>query len=117
MTTHADRSTPSTFGSSSEPIVRRVRVHNPPGLHARPASILAQRARQFEAEIALVLVDPAGGSATDVGVRVDAKSILDVIVLGAQQGAVLDVIAVGSDAAAAADALEDLFRRSFGMET
>ena len=109
------RTTIDNGTETNEPVVRRVTVLNPPGLHARPASVLAARARQFAADIELVLVDAGTGRAAEVGTRVDAKSILDVIVLGAAQGATLDVIAVGADAAEAAEALETLFATSFGM--
>ena len=104
------------LGKTNEPIVRRVTVLNPPGLHARPASVLAARAREFQCDVELVLVDAGSGRASEIGTRVDAKSILDVIVLGAAQGAQLDVIATGADASEAAGAIEALFRSSFGME-
>ncbi len=102
--------------TTNEPVVRRVTVRNLPGLHARPASVLAARARTFQADLELVLVDAGSGQSSEVGTRVDAKSILDVIVLGASHGAQLDVIATGEDAVAAAEAIADLFRDSFGMD-
>jgi phosphotransferase system HPr (HPr) family protein len=109
------RTTLENGTETNEPVVRRVTVLNPPGLHARPASVLAARAREFSADIELVLIDAGTGRGSEVGTRVDAKSILDIIVLGAAQGAQLDVIAVGTDAQAAAQALEQLFSASFGM--
>lgn len=95
--------------------VRRVTVESPAGLHARPASVLAAKAREFDAEIGLILVQAVGERTIETGTRVDAKSVLDVIVLGAAQGTTLDIEAEGQDAAAAVEALAKLFAERFGM--
>ena len=95
--------------------VRRVTVDSPAGLHARPASVLAAKAREFASEISLVLVEAVGERTIDAGTRVDAKSVLDVIVLGAAQGTTLDVEANGADAGEAVEALAKLFAERFGM--
>lgn len=100
---------------TNERAVRRVVVESSSGLHARPASVLAARAREFSSEISLILVEAGGARSIEAGTRVDAKSVLDVIVLGAAQGTTLDVEAVGPDAQAAADALAKLFAERFGM--
>ena len=54
------------------PVKRRVTVLNEPGLHARPAVVLAERARQFAAAVALVGVT----GTVEVGQRVDAKNVV-----------------------------------------
>ena len=105
-----------TRGSETlRPVVRRVRVLNPPGLHARPASVLAAAAKRFESDIELVLIGGGVGT-TAIDTGVDAKSILDVIVLGAGHGAEIDVRAVGPDAEEAVTAIEVLFANKFGVE-
>ena len=95
--------------------VRRVTVQSPSGLHARPASVLAARAQTFVCDLSLVLVASSGERSVEVGTRIDAKSVLDVIVLGAGQGTVLDIEAVGPDAEDAVSALAELFATGFGL--
>ena len=86
--------------------VREVVVGNPQGLHARPASRLAQEAQSFKAEISIVCNDQ----------QVDAKSILDILTLAAAQGSRLELRAEGEDACQALDRLEKLFESRFGEE-
>lgn len=73
------------------------------GLHARPAQLLARLALQFESDIDLVLDSQ----------RVDAKSILHVLTLGAVQGTTLSVEATGPDAHTAVDAVANLIESDF----
>ncbi|TWT96729.1 PTS HPr component phosphorylation site [Botrimarina colliarenosi] len=58
---------------------------------------------QFESTITLIQGD----------LRVDAKSIFDLITLAAEQGSELDLRAEGPDAEAAADAIATLFENRF----
>lgn len=67
-------------------------------LHARPAGALVRAAAAFAAEIFV--------SAN--GRRANAKSILDILALGAEEGAELVIDASGADAAEAADHLAEL---------
>ncbi|MGI8918346.1 MAG: phosphoenolpyruvate--protein phosphotransferase [Pyrinomonadaceae bacterium] len=76
------------------------------GLHARAAAKLVRVAAQFQSSIKLERVD--------TGQSADAKSILNVLMLAASSGTSLRTIAVGPDEAAALDALDSLFRDSFG---
>lgn len=73
------------------------------GLHARPADMLAREARRWQSRVELV---------TD-SARVDAKSILDVLTLAAEEGTRLVIEAAGPDAEAAIAALALLFDRNF----
>ena len=84
----------------AEELVRRqLRVTNPQGLHSRPAAELARLAIRFQSRIELI----------KEGQRVDAKSIIEVLTLGATQGMELVLEVRGSDAQAAAYAIERLF--------
>jgi phosphocarrier protein len=83
---------------------RQLCVTNPEGLHARPAAKLVQLANQFQCEITLVR-----GSQ-----RHDAKSIMDLMTLAAEQGSKLLLEARGCDAHVAADAIEKLFVEGLG---
>ena len=83
---------------------RTVEVVNRLGLHARAASKLVQCASRFRAQIALELD----------GQRVDAKSIMGVLLLCGIAGARIQVSAEGPDAQAAVDAIAALFASRFG---
>lgn len=80
---------------------RKVIVANPWGLHARPADLIARCANRFVAEISI----------TKSYERVDAKSMLGIMTLGAPQGTELLIEAEGPDAVAAVAALVDLISR------
>ncbi|MDJ0973605.1 MAG: HPr family phosphocarrier protein [Planctomycetota bacterium] len=99
----------------SNTIRRRVEVLNEAGLHARPAAVLAECARGFEAEVSLELASVPEDMGVAVGTRVDAKSVMDVLFLAAPCGTQIDIEATGTDADAAVDALEALFGKRFGI--
>ena len=81
-------------------------VHHKVGLHARPAALLVQTAKQFNCDI-----KAAHGER-----EVNAKSILGVLTLGADQGAVITIRAEGEEADQALAALEALVESNFGEE-
>jgi phosphocarrier protein HPr len=89
---------------ADEVVRRQLQVVNPLGVHARPAALLVQLANRFQSEIGLI----------KAGERVDAKSVLQLMTLAAEQGIVLLLEASGSDATSAADAIEELFKDGFG---
>jgi phosphotransferase system HPr (HPr) family protein len=81
---------------SSELLAERsVRLPDEVALHARPAGLLVRAAAAFGADVFV--------SAN--GRRANAKSILDVLALGAEGGAELVIAASGEDAVAAAEHL------------
>ena len=82
----------------------RVVLTNKMGLHARPSTQISQTASKFDAEVML---------AKD-GLSVDAKSVLELLMLAAECGSELLVSAEGDDAAAAVQALVDLIEGRFG---
>ena len=81
-------------------------VRHEVGLHARPAALFVQTAKQFKSEITVT-----HGERT-----ANAKSILSVLTLGANQGAVITIRAEGEDADEALAALESLVESNFGEE-
>lgn len=83
---------------------RTVTVSNPQGLHARPAYVLVNTASQFQAEIEVIRD----------GEAMNAKSIMAILTLGAEQGVQLTLRATGTDAQRALDAIEALFVAGFG---
>ncbi len=87
-------------------IEREVTIVNQLGMHARPAAQVVRTASAFGAEIALVRE----------GMAVNAKSIMGVMMLAAEQGSTLVVRAEGPDAEAAVAALVALVEQGFGEE-
>ena len=79
-------------------------VHNPQGLHARPAALFVQAAKGFRAAIRVARN----------GREVDAKSILSVLTLNIGQGAVITLSANGEDEEAALSALQKLIEAGLG---
>jgi phosphotransferase system HPr (HPr) family protein len=76
------------------------------GLHARPAALFVKTAKQFHCDIQV----------THGEREANAKSILSVLALGAEQGAVVTISTEGEDAAQALEALTTLIRSNFGEE-
>lgn len=74
-----------------------VTVGHPEGLHARPAARFVQTARRFRSRI-WVLYN---------GREADAKSLLSLLVLGVEQGAVITIRAEGEDAEQSLEALKE----------
>ena len=69
----------------------------------RPAYLLAETASKFDCEIELVKDD----------IRVDGKSVLGILTLGAAQGADVTVEADGDDAEDAVATLKSLLQSGF----
>ncbi len=79
-------------------------VRHEVGLHARPAAMFVQTAKRFKSEVHVSKDDR----------EVDAKSILSILTLGANQGAVLIIKANGEDEKEAVNALQELVETNFG---
>ena len=83
---------------------RQVEIVNRKGLHARASAKLA--------ELALTL--PAIVTGSFEGESADARSIMDLLCLGAGLGSSVTLSADGDDAPSALDASEALFQDGFG---
>ncbi|OIL22527.1 phosphocarrier protein HPr [Oenococcus oeni] len=66
------------------------------GLHTRPATMLVQKASEFDSKLTLKYD----------GKEVNLKSIMGVMSLGAGKGAKIEIVADGGDAQAALDGVE-----------
>ncbi|MCK8058586.1 MULTISPECIES: HPr family phosphocarrier protein [unclassified Fusibacter] len=73
------------------------------GLHARPASMLTKVAAKFDANVKLVSGEK----------KVDCKSIIGILSLGATEGTSLFVEADGSQANDVVEAIKELFNNNF----
>lgn len=80
-------------------IRKEVIVENDEGLHARPAAMLVQSLRDLQCQVWLT---------NESGERVDAKSILGVMMLAAERGARLEVHTIGTDAEKALEVIESI---------
>jgi phosphocarrier protein HPr len=77
-------------------------IANQHGLHARPAAVFVQTAARFTSDVTLTNLSRPGGR------TVNAKSIMDVLTSGVDQGSRIELTAEGDDAAAAIAALRSL---------
>lgn len=91
----------------TQTVHRSCEIVNRLGLHARPAMALVDLASTFPS--CAITVRRADNPAESV----DAKSIMQLMMLAATQGTVLEFEATGDDAAAACDALEELISGGF----
>lgn len=81
-----------------------LQITNKVGLHARPAALLVQEANKFSSDVTIILGDSFG----------DAKSILDVLMLGINRGSEIIIRAEGKDAEQAIAAITALHQANFG---
>ena len=77
-------------------IKKSIKIINPQGLHARPASLFVKIANRFESEVTV----RKGGEA------VNGKSIMGLMTLAANQGSLLEIEVSGADAEQAMADLE-----------
>jgi phosphocarrier protein len=83
-----------------------VTVLNRAGVHARPSALLVQTTKNFKSNIYLEKNND----------RINAKSIMGIITLGAAYGAVLKIIADGEDEETAVESIVRLFESKFEEE-
>ncbi|MGO0058560.1 HPr family phosphocarrier protein [Brevibacillus fluminis] len=81
----------------------QVTVNAEGGLHARPASLLVNTANKFSSSVKIV---------KDTKIA-DAKSILNIMTLGAKKGETLAIQIEGADEQAASAELQNLFANNF----
>jgi phosphocarrier protein len=85
---------------------KSVIVQNRAGIHARPAALLVQTASRFKASIVLEKNNE----------RVNGKSIMGVITLGAVFDTKIRIVADGKDEDDAVNAIAQLFEKKFEEE-
>jgi phosphocarrier protein HPr len=82
---------------------RKVKITNRAGIHARPAALLVQTANGFDSQIFLEKDSE----------RINGKSIMGIITLGATYNSEINIIAEGKDEAEAVEAIATLFENKF----
>ena len=85
---------------------RELEIVNKLGLHARPSARVTQVASSFKSAVHM----------SRNGRRVNAKSIMGVMMLAAAKGSTITLEAEGEDEAEAIDALAGLISSGFGEE-
>jgi phosphocarrier protein HPr len=87
-------------------IERRLKIQNKLGLHARPAALLVETASNYDAEVQVI----------KNGNTINAKSIMGVLMLAAEQGSELTFRAKGNQEKEALDAISKLLDDKFHEE-
>ena len=88
-------------------VSQKVKVKNPLGLHARPATIIARLLQQRKASVLFTY-----GEAT-----INARSIMSILTLAAPQNSQILITADGDDAEETVTALVQAFEKEFGEMT
>ena len=88
------------------PISRVIQIQNELGMHMRPAEMFGRLAQKFQSKIQV----------SRESHRVDGKSIIDLLTMGAAKGTKITVVADGPDAQQAVDALATLVEVEFKKE-
>ena len=88
---------------ADETIVKKFKVLNEYGIHARPAALLVKAANKYESEIYVEKDDN----------KVSCKSIMGLMTIEGYPGCTLEVSAAGADAREAMAEIEELFANKF----
>lgn len=88
---------------AEQTIVKKFKVENQYGIHARPAALLVKAAGKYECEI---VIEKDGNT-------VSCKSIMGLMTIEGYPGSTMQVTATGEDAHAAMAEIEELFVNKF----
>jgi phosphocarrier protein len=83
-----------------------VTIQNRAGIHARPSALIVQKCKDFKCNVYLEKDND----------RINAKSIMGIITLGATYGTEIKIIAEGEDEQESLDILVKLFDSKFEEE-
>src|ERR1700760_4169468 len=92
------------ISAANRPVKIPVPVPNKKGLHARASAKIVEAAARFQSHITI----------GKDGQKVDARSVMGLMMLGAPLGTVVEIEAEGPDAEDAITALKALFEVKFG---
>ena len=85
---------------------KKVKIINRAGIHARPAALLVQTANEYDSQIFLEKDSE----------KINGKSIMGIITLGATYESEINIIAEGNDEEQAVQAIATLFENKFQEE-
>jgi phosphocarrier protein len=86
-------------------IVQTLTVKEPYGIHARPASRIAAACRQLDSRVTLVKNEK----------RADGRSVLQLLLLAAEEGAQIEVMVDGGNETAVMEQIVELFEHGAGI--
>ena len=85
---------------------KKVTISNRAGIHARPAALVVQTTKNFKCNVYFEKEQD----------RINAKSIMGIITLGAAYGTEINIVADGEDEETAVELLARLFESKFEEE-
>ncbi len=85
---------------------KKVKIINRAGIHARPAALLVQTGNEYDSQIFLEKDSE----------KINGKSIMGIITLGATFDSEINIIAEGNDEEEAVQAIATLFENKFQEE-
>lgn len=88
----------------SKKVTRKVRVLNTLGLHTRPATVIVRMLHNVKCEVTF----------TQKKERINAKSILSILMLAARKNSSITIDCEGPDAEETMDRLVEAFETQFG---
>jgi phosphocarrier protein len=88
---------------AEQTIVKKLKVENQYGIHARPAALLVKAAGKYECDI---FIEKDGN-------KVSCKSIMGLMTIEGYPGSIMQVTASGTDAHDAIAEIEELFVNKF----
>jgi phosphocarrier protein HPr len=84
-------------------VTKELTVINDSGIHARPAALIVETATKYKSHVIFI----------KDGMRANAKSIMNIMLLAAEPGALIKVETEGPDEVDALEAIEALFLSRF----
>lgn len=91
---------------AEETLVKKLKVLNEYGIHARPAALLVKAAGKYECDIFM----------EKDGNKVSCKSIMGLMTIEGFPGSTMTVTTTGTDAQDAMNEIEELFLNKFGED-
>ncbi|MEZ5314999.1 MAG: HPr family phosphocarrier protein [Chlamydiales bacterium] len=89
---------------SEETVKKKIRITNQLGLHTRPAALIVKLLQDSKSEVTF----------THKKRTIDARSILNVLMLAAQKNSMITITVKGIDAQKTMDRLIESFENQFG---
>ena len=87
-------------------VEKEIKIRNKTGLHARPAAVVVRKANEYHADIFIEKGED----------RINAKSIMGVMMLAAAEGSILKIIADGEDEQIAVEKISKLLESDIDKE-
>ncbi|MBN2280583.1 MAG: HPr family phosphocarrier protein [Candidatus Marinimicrobia bacterium] len=87
-------------------LTKEIQINNKHGIHTRPATVFVENASKFKSEVHITYHDE----------QVNAKSIMGLLILAVEPGAVIQIEVEGPDEQEAMEKFVDIIENNFYME-